>query len=301
MSSQSQNGISPVELTSLLPSHPLLSVGGENLDGVIVQHYRHPSGSASIAAAPLRDHLLIVNLSGHLLIEDARARGRWERRWAGCGQMSLIPAGTGATRGFKGNSEALLIHIPAQFAQQMALESGLQVGQAELVPRLVVVDEVIERLARLLLATAYESDPGATPMLCALIRALAIHLLRHHSVLSPEKENPPSSMSGGKLQRVVAHMEAHLDQDMPLSSLVELSGLSSSQFTRTFRAAMGKPPHGYLLDLRIERARNLLEKTDLSIIEVGMQCGFAQPTHFATMFRKLVGLSPREWRAARQM
>ncbi|MNV81894.1 HTH-type transcriptional regulator CdhR [compost metagenome] len=108
-------------------------------------------------------------------------------------------------------------------------------------------------------------------------------------------------MSGGKLQRVVTHMETHLDQDLPLSSLVELSGLSSSQFTRTFRAVMGKAPHGYLLDLRIERARNLLEKTDLSIIEVGMQCGFAQPTHFATMFRKVVGLSPREWRAARQM
>ncbi|MFN7040172.1 MAG: helix-turn-helix domain-containing protein [Acidovorax temperans] len=215
--------------------------------------------------------------------------------------MTLMPAGTEASRTYKGNTDVLLIHLPPGFILETAKECGFQEQQSNLVSRFAVADEVIERLARLLLATAYESDPGATPMLCALIRALAIHLLRHHSVLSPEKENPPSSMSGGKLQRVVAHMEAHLDQDMPLSSLVELSGLSSSQFTRTFRAAMGKPPHGYLLDLRIERARNLLEKTDLSIIEVGMQCGFAQPTHFATMFRKLVGLSPREWRAARQM
>lgn len=301
MSSETQGGLSPAELTRLLPSRPVFSIDGETIGGATVQHYRHPSGSASITVSPLRDHLLIVNISGHLLIEDARARGRWERRWAGSGQMSLMPAGMGATRGFKGHSEALLVHLPSHFVRQTAMECGLQEGHARLVPRLAVIDEVVEQLGRLLLGAATGSEPGKAPMVDALIRALVIHLLRTHSVLSPQKEAVPSSLSSGKLQRVVAHMETHMDENLPLSSLVNLSGLSPSQFSRTFRAAMGKPPHGYLLDLRIDRARSLLEKTDLSVIEVGMQCGFAQPTHFATMFRKVVGLSPREWRVARRI
>ena len=138
-------------------------------------------------------------------------------------------------------------------------------------------------------------------MLDALTRALVIHLLQHHSTLSPKSEVAPSSLSGGRLQPVIAHMQAHLDEHLPLSSLADLSGLSPSQFARAFRAATGKPPHGYLLDLRIKRARDLLENTDLPVIEVGMQCGFEQPNHFATMFRKAVGLSPRAWRVARQI
>ena len=77
------------------------------------------------------------------------------------------------------------------------------------------------------------------------------------------------------------------------------SGLSPSHFARAFRAAMGEPPHRYLVRLRIKMARELLEHTRLPVIEVGLRCGFEQTTHFATMFRKMTGLSPRAYRAAR--
>ncbi|OYV00547.1 MAG: hypothetical protein CFE45_08660 [Burkholderiales bacterium PBB5] len=294
-------GISPSELMRLLPGHLLHATDNEELGGAVIQHYRHVPGAASVTAPPLRDHLLVVNLSGHLLIEDARTRGRWERRWAGSGQMSLMPAGKGATRAFKGQSEALLVHLPVDLVQHVALESGFDAESTTLVPRLAVADETVQQLGRLLLETASNPGPGTASMLGLLTRALVLHLLRHHAQGSPEREPAPSSLSGGRLQRVIAHMQLHMDEHLPLSSLIDLSGLSPSQFSRSFRATMGKPPHGYLLELRIERARNLLEKTDLPVTEIGLQCGFGQPTHFATMFRKVVGLSPREWRVARRM
>jgi AraC family transcriptional regulator len=299
MSSEDHSRTSPFQLTKLLPSRPLFSVDGGSRRGAIVQHYRHPPGC--IAVEPLRDHLLVVNLSGQVLIEDARTRGRWERRWAGGGQMSLTPAGMAGTRVLKGRPEVLLVHLPPSLVRQTATEIGLRPEHATLVPRLAVADEVVERLGRLLLAVAPDPEAGASMMLDALTRALVVHLLRNHSIFSPEKAVTPSSSSGGRIQRVIDHMQVHMDERLPLSSLAGLSGLSPSQFARTFRAAVGKPPHGYLLDLRIERARNLLENTDLPVIEVGMQCGFEQPNHFATMFRKIVGFSPRAWRAARRM
>ena len=55
----------------------------------------------------------------------------------------------------------------------------------------------------------------------------------------------------------------------------------------------------YLIRLRIDHARHMLEHTRLPVIEVGLRCGFAQTTHFATMFRKITGLCPRAYRAAR--
>lgn len=300
MSSQNHSVTSPSELIGMLPNPPLFSVGGDSMEGAIVQHIRHTPGPGAMTVSPLRDHLLVVNLSGHMLVEDAQMSGSWDRKWAGSGQMSLIPSGMAAERGFKGRSEVLLVHLPPDLVRQTALQSGLGDEHALLVPRLAVADEVCERLGRLLLGAAADATAGAAPMLDALTRALVVHLLRHHSVVAPEREVAAPSLSGGRLQRVISHMRMHLDQQLPLASLADLSGLSPSQFARTFRSVTGKPPHGYLLDLRIERARELLESTDLPVTEVGMRCGFEQPNHFATMFRKAVGLSPRAWRLARR-
>ncbi len=94
-------------------------------------------------------------------------------------------------------------------------------------------------------------------------------------------------------------MQANLADDLPLSRLAAAAGLSPSHFARAFRAAVGQPPHRYMVRLRIERARQLLEQTRLPVTEVASRCGFEQTTHFATMFRKVTGQSPRAYRAAR--
>ena len=85
-----------------------------------------------------------------------------------------------------------------------------------------------------------------------------------------------------------------------MSRLAGTVGLSRSQFVRTFRDATGVPPHQFLRGLRIEKARELLEQTDLPVIEVALNCGFGQPGHFATAFRGATGMSPRAWRQARR-
>ena len=96
-------------------------------------------------------------------------------------------------------------------------------------------------------------------------------------------------------------MRSCLDQELPLSRLAAAGGLSLSQFVRAFRDATGTPPHRYLLGLRIDKARELLEQTDLPVIEVALNCGFGQPSHFATSFREATGFSPRAWRQARRL
>jgi AraC family transcriptional regulator len=290
--------ISPAQLANLLPSRPLLSSDEGFWRNVVLQHYRHPPSCVSVP--PLQDHLLVVHLSGAVLIEENRARGRVERRWADSGQMSLTPAGQGITRVLKGRPEVLLVCLPPHFVRELAEEINFGAANGELVPRLAVADQVVYRLGRLLLDEASGEAP-ARLMVETLTRALAIRLLQSHSSAAPRRPEAPICMPrGGKLRRVIEYMRTHMDESLSLSQLANLSGLSPSQFTRSFRAAMGKPPHSYLIDLRIEKARDLLERTDLPVIEVGMQCGFAQPNHFATTFRKVVGLAPRAWRVARR-
>ena len=91
-------------------------------------------------------------------------------------------------------------------------------------------------------------------------------------------------------------MKANLADPLPLTRLATVGGTSPSQFARAFRKATGESPHRYLIRLRIDQARNLLEHTALKVIEVGLSCGFEQPSHFATTFRQLTGLTPRAYR-----
>lgn len=123
-----------------------------------------------------------------------------------------------------------------------------------------------------------------------LARAMALQLLRAHSGLAPGSPSRPVTIAPVRLRRVIAFMRDQMARRLSLSELAAIGGLSASHFGRSFRA-----PHSYLADLRIERARELLEHTDMPVIQVGLTCGFEQPSHFATMFRHRVGVSPRAW------
>jgi AraC family transcriptional regulator len=94
-------------------------------------------------------------------------------------------------------------------------------------------------------------------------------------------------------------MSANLSRPISLSELAGVCGLSSTHFSRAFREATGKPPHAYLIDLRLKRAVDLLEHTRLSITEIALSCGFDQPQYFATVFRSKFGFTPSLWRIER--
>ena len=107
-----------------------------------------------------------------------------------------------------------------------------------------------------------------------------------------------AEVSGGRIGRAVEFIRANFAADLSLDQLAGASGVSASQFGRAFRAQVGQTPYHYLVTVRVEAARGLLEHTALPIIEVALQCGFTQPSHFATTFRRVVGMTPREYRVA---
>jgi AraC-like DNA-binding protein len=77
-------------------------------------------------------------------------------------------------------------------------------------------------------------------------------------------------------------------------------GLSRSYFERAFKASLGTPPHRWRLRQRIQRAGEMLERTNDSIAAIALSCGFADQSHFTRAFRTVVGSSPAAWRRRRQ-
>jgi AraC family transcriptional regulator len=98
------------------------------------------------------------------------------------------------------------------------------------------------------------------------------------------------------LRRVVEFMHANMDKQIGLKDLADCAGLSLSHFSLQFRASTNESPHQYMLRLRIERSKELLTDSRLSVLDVGLEVGFRNQQHFATVFRNSVGVPPSVYR-----
>jgi transcriptional regulator GlxA family with amidase domain len=89
-------------------------------------------------------------------------------------------------------------------------------------------------------------------------------------------------------------------RDFPVAALATRCGLSRSYFIRAFKVSMGLPPHHWLMQHRVERARNMLARTNEGIGAIALSCGFADQSHLTRVFHTVVGTSPAAWRRRRR-
>ena len=114
------------------------------------------------------------------------------------------------------------------------------------------------------------------------------------------REAVPESQRGGSLMNTAsamkAYMEGHLDEKLTISNLSYRFHLSRTACKSAFRSCYGQPIHSWLLDRRMERAAELLEKTKMPILQVAQSVGYTGVSQFNVAFRQRYGKSPREYR-----
>ena len=103
-----------------------------------------------------------------------------------------------------------------------------------------------------------------------------------------------------QLRRVIDLIEARLHEDLGLAELAALTGLSTHYFAQAFKTNTGLPPHRYLIERRIHRAKELLIGGARPIAEIAAQVGFSSQSHLTLNFRKLTGATPAQYRRALQ-
>lgn len=117
-----------------------------------------------------------------------------------------------------------------------------------------------------------------------LATGLVLSLFQAHSHRGVETSERPEFLNW-----ITSYMSLHLSEPLSVEDMARRAGLSASRFSSVFRARFGRPPHQFLLHLRIQRAQDLLQHTSLSLREVSSQCGFADVHHFSKAFKKKTG------------
>ncbi|WP_377505506.1 GlxA family transcriptional regulator [Octadecabacter sp. R77987] len=101
-----------------------------------------------------------------------------------------------------------------------------------------------------------------------------------------------------KLSRVIQAMEQNIEEPISPSVLARDVGMSTRQLERLFRRYLNRSPKRYYMELRLQKARNLLMQTDMSVINVALACGFASPSHFSKCYRAHYNTTPYRERGA---
>ena len=102
-----------------------------------------------------------------------------------------------------------------------------------------------------------------------------------------------------KLSAVIQKMEENIEEPISPSILAKDVGMSTRQLERLFRRYLNRSPKRYYMELRLQKARNLLMQTDMSVINVALACGFASPSHFSKCYRAQYDTTPYRERGAR--
>lgn len=129
----------------------------------------------------------------------------------------------------------------------------------------------------------------------ALAGQFATHVILAHLSQS-EVATPSGQLHTRALKQLTEFVEANLCEDLSLNFLAEVVGMPPSRFVRAFKATVGQPPHAWVIERRLTRAKALLVNTKYSIARIALDCGFSSQSHLTTRFSKHLGITPKQYR-----
>lgn len=159
-------------------------------------------------------------------------------------------------------------------------------------PKIGQRDARLFQIALLLKVEAEADDPSDPLFIDSIGVALATRLLDQYGATEPPAIR--SKLSKPRLRLTLDYIENHLDGEIRLAKLAELTKLSPSHFRVLFRQTTYRPVHQYVMERRVRRAKTLIESGNVSIIQAALESGFCHQSHLARCMRQVIGLTPSE-------
>lgn len=203
---------------------------------------------------------------------------------------------------FKDPFDFLCLYIPRQAVADMADQEGVTGVDLGVASGKSFADPVLAHLGASLLPALECPCQTNDLFVNHVTMALQTHFLANYAVKSKPLRTYRSGLTTRQLRIAKQIIRENLDgSSIPLNNIARECGLSPSHFARAFAISVGQPPHQWLLDQRVDMARQLLSESDLPLADIAIQCGFADQSHFTRVFSARAGLSPGRWRRMRKL
>ena len=262
--------------------------------GIEVQEHRQPAWDSPEVC--FKQHVISIHNFKRAARSERRFAGRKKVERLGSGDVVIMPAGVPHADVWDQPGDFTLLIVEPSRLAEAAFHPGEAAG-IEIVPQFAMRDPLLSEIGAALQAEMRTNNPGTALYAEHLTGALAAHLIRRYSLTKPPSAGR-RGLSTQQLQRALEFIHDHIESDLSLAQVAAAAYLSPYHFARLFKLAVGVPPHQYIIAQRIQRARRLLASPELSVEEISWRVGFSSQSHFIAQFRRLVGMSPGEYRCA---
>lgn len=242
------------------------------------------------------DHIVFIHLAAPRQL-DAGIASKVRPITPRVGDAAIVPFGADSLWSHEyGDADVFHMHLSPERLANMLGDDETCGRPVELVPQVLVRDEMISRLGQHCLSELQNPGLASRAFVESLALALGVHLLRRHSTAGRKATASDYVIAPYRLRRAREFIEAHLSDDIGLGDIAAAAGLSPFHFARAFKKATGRSPYRYLIERRIAYARMLLMTTDLPLSEIALASGFSSQQQFTSMFGKIVGTTPARFR-----
>lgn len=282
----------------LLPQPAVLTSSG--WDNLYYEHHQQPQfdtpehqGSWHVIA-----HCPIFDVSGE------RSGERWldgklKTESRNQGDIAVIPAGISQRCNWNTLSEFTILAIAPTLLEQVG-QDLVNCDRIELIPHYMTGQDIlIQGIFGALRQELEFGKIGGYLLIDSLKIALAIHLLRNYCTTQPLLSSYTDGLSKSKLQQITEYVNEHLHEEVKLIELAAIAQISPYHFLRLFKQSTGLTPHQYILQRRIDKAKYLLQESKLSITDIAFRVGFCDQSHLTRCFKRLLGMTPKQFQSAR--
>lgn len=211
------------------------------------------------------------------------------------GHLCVLPAGVTGQWTMEAPADSLVLRLSPALVDETARALRLKPTHARIAPALRIRDPHLEYIGWRLRTERAAGYPYGRVLLDSLAAAIAGRLLQRtgrHATDVPHASR--RQLPKWRLRAVCDYIEANLDRDLSLEELAHIAGFSVSHFKPLFRHAVGVPVHRYVVECRVERARQLLLRGDRAMSDIALEVGFCHQTHMARCLRRVLGISSAE-------
>lgn len=273
----------------------LLSSQTKGWESIFIEQFRHPSLEG--ISHHSHDHAIYLTLGSQPIYLFKVRDGKTYSGPYFKGDISIAPAQMPSFVRWDGENHYLKIRIAHQFIQQVAIEAlEVKGDRLELLSQARIRDAQLETIALMLLNELQQDHSGSKLYIESLTNVLGVHLIRQYTTAQPLPQIYQGGLTQRQLIQTLDYIHDHLHQEIKLADLAVLLNMSQFYFCRRFKQAIGTTPHQYILEQRVERAKHLLKRSDYTIADIAVLCGFNSHSHLSKHFRQLTGITPSAYR-----
>ena len=214
------------------------------------------------------------------------------------GAWALVRADVEPRVVYYGSFRTLQVYIPKALFDDTAAETALTSDILERLEPGLSYDPVIRNLGILVADEIGRDNLGSALQLDALGSMICVHLLRRASDGGGLPIESRGGLAGWQVRRSMQYIADRVGENPTLAAIAAEVGLSQFHFTRAFKQSTGVSPHRYLIQCRLERAKQLLANTDASVTEIAASVGYSEPTQLSRLFAMEMDTTPSAYRRA---